>query len=240
MQAQLPPFRRHRLGQHLDAAFGHGVGRDGGAGEVAGERADIDDLALLARRHPLGGFAPDHERAGEIGVDHALPIRGGQVQHGLAVLDAGIVDENVHRDPFRIERLKSGNDGGLVGHVEAGFMDSGALGAQFRSGLREAAGIDTVEHDGRPSSGKPFGHGAPQSTGRARDQSGFAGEIKEFERHGSFLVSGCRVSGCRASGCRASGCRFAGAGSRVWIAAYPCTHTGEACCGRTALQSARP
>ena len=32
-----------------------------------------------------------------------LPVGSGQVQHGFAVLDAGVVDQDVHRHTLRVQ-----------------------------------------------------------------------------------------------------------------------------------------
>ncbi len=45
-----PPVDGHALGQHLHRALAGGVGRDAGAAQLALHRADVDDLAALARR----------------------------------------------------------------------------------------------------------------------------------------------------------------------------------------------
>ena len=97
LNAVCGPFGGHGPGQHLDAALRDRVGRDGGAGELARQRADVDDLAAAARDHPLRRLAADDEGAGEIRVDDLLPLGGGKLDHRLAQLDAGVVDEDVDR-----------------------------------------------------------------------------------------------------------------------------------------------
>ena len=111
---------RHRAGQVLDAALGRGVGRDGGRASSLPSEPILMILPRLRGIMRLRRLAADHEGAGEVGLDHLAPFVGGELDQRLAVLDAGIVDENVDRDALAVEALEGRDDRGLVGDVERG------------------------------------------------------------------------------------------------------------------------
>jgi hypothetical protein len=154
LDAVLAPFGRHGAGQHFDAALGDRIGRDRGAGEFAGQRADIDDLAGFPGDHALGGLAPDHEGRGQVGVDHALPIGGGELDHRLAELDAGIVDEDVDRDAGGVEAFESAQHRCLVRDVEGGGLGLMPGGAELGDSFRDADGIGAVDQDAGAGNGQ--------------------------------------------------------------------------------------
>jgi hypothetical protein len=57
LQSVLGPVRAHAARQVLDRAFGRGIGRDAGPGELALDRSDVDDLATIAATPSLAAAA---------------------------------------------------------------------------------------------------------------------------------------------------------------------------------------
>ena len=57
-------------------------------------------------------------------IDDAPPFLGLEVQHRLAELNAGVVDENVDLDPRRVEMVEGGEDRAFVGDVEGARVRS--------------------------------------------------------------------------------------------------------------------
>ena len=180
LDAVLGPFRRHGAGQHLDAALGHRVGRDGRAGQLAGQRADVDDLAAAARDHPPRRLAADHEGAGQVGLDHPAPVVGRELDHRLAQLDAGIVDEDVDRDALarraarrrrRSRPRRSRRSGASCTDDPAARISAAACG--------EPAGIGAVQDDRGAGRGQSLGHGAAEAARGAGDEGGAAGEVEQ-------------------------------------------------------------
>ena len=70
-QAQLAA---HRLGQADDGVLGRRVGGAARRAELAGLRGDVDDVAAVARDHPLERELHAEDHAVEVDVDH--PPRG--------------------------------------------------------------------------------------------------------------------------------------------------------------------
>jgi hypothetical protein len=71
-----------------------------------------------AWQHPSGDGAAHDEGAGEVGVDHAPPVREAHVEERFAVLDAGVVDEDVDGTHVGFDRLDGGGHGGFLDDVE--------------------------------------------------------------------------------------------------------------------------
>ena len=183
LDAQFAPLRRHRLDQHLDAALGDRVGRHRCAGQFRGERADVDHLAPAPLGHAFRGLAPDDEGSGQIDVEDAAPIGGLEFQHRLSELDAGVVDEDVDVDALRIQRLEGRDDRRLIRHVEGRCQHVVALIAhRLRGGLKPFL-VDAIQDNARPGLREALGKGAAQTTRRAGDEGGLAGQIEQGMAH---------------------------------------------------------
>ena len=92
---------------------------DGSASQIAGQGTDIDDFTSLAMLdHPLGSFAADQERTGQVGVDDFLPVGTGELDHRLAMLNAGVVDQDIHRDVLLVEGGEGVDNTGFVAHIK--------------------------------------------------------------------------------------------------------------------------
>jgi hypothetical protein len=174
------PLGGHRLRQQLDAALGGGVRRDRRPRGGAGERADVDDLAAAAARdHASRGFAADEEGGGEVGVEHALPVGEREFEHRLAVLDAGVVDEDVDGHAVAVEAFERARHRGFVGNVErcAACIDTFVTQPCNRfvhRGLPAA-----VDDDLRAGLRQPTREGRADALRRAGDERGAAGEIEQ-------------------------------------------------------------
>ncbi len=145
LEAHGRPVGAHALGQHLDRTLGRGVGRDGRPADLAHQRADVDDLAGLARDH-----SPRHqEHAGEIGLDHRPPVGLGKLGQGFAHLDPGVVDENVARPLPLLDLDHAGLDRGPVGDVEGDPLSRHLGLAQIGHGPPRLGLVTPVQHHRR-------------------------------------------------------------------------------------------
>ncbi len=177
------PFRRHRPGQHLDTALRRRVGGDGGPRQFAGQRTDVDDLAVAARHHPPRRLASDDEGRGEVHLDHPAPVGGLELEDRLAELDAGVVDQDVDRDAGRVERGEGGLDRRLVGDVEGRLVDGVALRPEIAGGRGDARRRAAVDHHRGAGFGQAFGEAAAEAAGRSGDERGAAGEVEGSSDH---------------------------------------------------------
>ena len=174
------------LGQHLQAALGCGVGRDGLTAQLAHHGADVDDLAAALLDHVGDDSLGDDEGGVQVNVDDLAELGGGHVAHGDALDDAGVVDQDVDMAHFLRDLLDESVDGVLVGDVAdiAVGVDAGLfVGGQA---LVHQLLLDVVEHDGGAAVRHSGGDGEADAVGSSGDQSDLAGQIKGFcstDRH---------------------------------------------------------
>ena len=85
--------------QHADGRLGRVIG--GVAAEIVGarDRADVDDVAAVARDHSRHDQSAQVQHGAQIDVDQKVDILGVGFQEGFGPIDAGIVDENVEVRP---------------------------------------------------------------------------------------------------------------------------------------------
>ncbi len=86
----LRQLHRQDLREQDQPRLAHAVGAEAGQPFAAGDRRDVDDASALALvDEGTGGGLRDEERAGEVGVDDAAPLRLLQLGQGHAVVSAG-------------------------------------------------------------------------------------------------------------------------------------------------------
>jgi len=126
----------------------------------------------------IGGMRAD-ERAGEISVDHRVPLGDAQYVRRLADVGAGIVDENVEAAVTRRSCIDQRAAGGLAGHVD--FRELG-----FASGLRDALhggfalfGIAPGEHHDGTGRRETLRHAEPDAAIAPGDDRDAAGKIEK-------------------------------------------------------------
>ena len=140
-------LRSDVAGQHLQSAFGCGVGRDGLAAQLRHHRADVDDLALALLDHRGDDGLRDDERAVEVDVDHLAELRGGHLDHRDALDDAGVVDEDVHDADLFFDLRHHGVHLLLAGHVADVAFGLDALGLVGGQAFVHQLLFDVVEDD---------------------------------------------------------------------------------------------
>ena len=160
-----PSFLRHLPGQPEQAGLGAGVGLDTGDGRgQPGARRDVDDAAvprlLHGGRHGLGA----EEGAGEVGIEHGVPVCLRQLIDGAEALTAQaarVVHQHVHTP----RRGQGGGYQGLhlgrIGDVTLGQMHRRRCSARR---LRQALGQDVAA----PDLGTGSGEGVHDSAAKAK------------------------------------------------------------------------
>jgi hypothetical protein len=92
----LGKLERHHLRQQPQAALGGTVGGRSSKRNMLVDRRDVDDPPSVAGGdHPPGRLLGDQERAGQVDVDHPLPLLQRQVDEIGGVARAGVVDQHV-------------------------------------------------------------------------------------------------------------------------------------------------
>ncbi|MOA05413.1 hypothetical protein D3C78_1250110 [compost metagenome] len=100
-----------RLGGAVDVAARVGVG--------AGDGADVDHVAAIARHHARQQQAGEQGQAADVGGYHLLPVFQIRLVGGLkAERQPGVVHQQIHLAPLGRQPGDGGAGGGLVLHVE--------------------------------------------------------------------------------------------------------------------------
>jgi len=109
------------------------------------------------------------ERAGEIGVDHGVPLGGAQCVGRLADVNAGIIDENIEAAMPRRSFIDQRTAGGFARHIDLGEFG-------FAAGLGDAPhsyfallGIAPGEDHGSTSGCEAFRQAEPDAAIAAGD-----------------------------------------------------------------------
>ena len=181
----LRPGGRHGLGHLHDAALARGVGGGEGRAEDRHHRADIDDLAQAALLHlRIGGVTAD-EGAGEIAVQHRMPLRDGIELGLLADAHAGIVDQDVE-PAIRLHRVGDQRAAGVfLQNVDRNGARLGAGLLDLLDGLFALGGVAACDDDRRASLGHAQGHAEADAAIAAGHHGDTPGKIKKL--HVRFL-----------------------------------------------------
>ena len=137
---------------------------------------------MFAIDHAPGRLSADDEGAGKISLQHPAPIGSRKIEHRLAELNAGIVDEDVDGKAIRIEGVESGDDRGLVRDIEGADEHAMAGGTQRFGRLSKFRSIASVQHDAGAGFGEAPHHRETQTARGAGDERRFAGKVEQ-RRH---------------------------------------------------------
>src|ERR1700735_3564183 len=112
-------------------------------------------------------------------IDNPAPFLGFEIDHGLAELNAGVVDENVDRNALCVEMLEGRQDRALIGDVEGTRADLlPGIRKRFR-GVRELRLVAAVENDGGACGGKAARHGKTKPLRGAGDERRLAAKVEQ-------------------------------------------------------------
>ncbi len=107
----------------------------------------------------------------------ALEVVRGHLQQRLAMLHAGVVDEDVQGTDPLLDPLYRRLYGDLVGDVERhGVHCAAGVPRKLGAGLLQRLGITSVEHDLGPGFGQSCGQGQADALAGAGDQGPTAGQ----------------------------------------------------------------
>ena len=146
----------------------------------AGDRGDVDDAAPLPRQHVSAGGLREEERAGQVDVDHLLPLRQGHVLRLRRPGDAGVVHEDVDPAVGGDRLVHDRLDVGRPGHIAEGAFDLEPLLAHRGNGRREPFLASGAEHERGAGFRETFGHLPSDSARSAGDDRDTAVESEQF------------------------------------------------------------
>ncbi len=156
-----------------------GVLRSVHGGLDAGDRRHVDDAPVLALQHVAAGRLRTEKRAGEVDVDHLLPLVERHLLGGRAPGHARVVDEDVDvavgRDRLVDHRLHLVG----LGDVADRPFDRKPRRAS-RDGRRQPFVAAGAQHERGAGFGEPFRHFEPEATRSAGDDGHAAGQIEQF------------------------------------------------------------
>ena len=110
-------LRADVTGEHLQAALGSSVCRNGLTTQLRHHRADVDDLTLTALHHLRDDGRRADERTHKVDVDDLLELSALHLVHGDALDDTSVVDEDVNLTNLLMDGLHKGLYCIFVGHV---------------------------------------------------------------------------------------------------------------------------
>ena len=178
------PGDRAGAGELHDAALARGVGRREAGAEDRHHRADIDDLAAACRLHRGVDRLRAQERAGEVGLDDAVPFLEIERVRRLADVDAGVVDENVDPAEFALTRCSTMAATAALSVTSA--MTDIALTPRCLSSATAAFDFRLIAPDDRDSGAgfrQSARHAEPDAAIAAGDDRHLAAEIEESRFH---------------------------------------------------------
>ena len=139
-------------------------------------RRHVDDAAPVIGQHAGQCQARGVEGAGQVDGDDGVPLLHGEVLHAGHVLDAGVVDQDVHAAELGCGVLEHVLDLRGAAHVRAVVGHAGACGLAGGQhlGARTVHVAKAVEHDVRPLARERLGDAQADAAGGAGDEGGFA------------------------------------------------------------------
>ena len=111
---------------------------------------------------------------------NAAPFVGFEIHHGLAELNAGVVDEDVDVDAGGVEMLESRENRFLIGDVEGVRFDLMPSVGKRLGGLRQLLLVAAIENDCGARRRETPRHRQPKTVRGSGDESRLAAEIEKL------------------------------------------------------------
>ena len=186
----LGEFPAEHFGQTDDAGLGRRVVALAEETDHAGDRREIDDPPAV--RKTLAGRLAHLKDAGQVGVDHVVPLLDAHLLDRPVADDAGVVHEDVETaeppDGF-VDHPLEGRRVANVGRQRHGPTGLHAGGRLFGQGpIRSFRVVEVVDHDVGARLVQPPRGGLAQALPTARDNRRLAGKIQG--NHKDLLASG--------------------------------------------------
>jgi len=189
----LDGFQRDNLGQAQNTVLGCGVTDQFRRADQRIGRCGVDDPAPVARPHLRQHRADRVKRRRQIDRQHLIPFLRRESFDRLAVLDAGIVDQDIDLAQPVVGIGDHRHDGGGVAHIGVVIKDRHGkfgrqTGAQF---LYRRGVVKTVQHDRATLRRQRPREPEPDPANRAGNNRCLALQTSRHGRYPSFrLVPG--------------------------------------------------
>ena len=166
------------LGEADDAVLGRHIGRLLGRAHQAVHRGHIDDAAPVGLLHGRQRQARGVKGAGQVDGDDGVPFVHRKVLHRRHMLDAGVVDQDVHPAELAGGVLHHVFDVGHAAHVGTvvGHLGAGCLAGGQHFGAGGVHITETVQDDIGALAGEGFCNTEADAAGGASDEGRFAFE----------------------------------------------------------------
>ena len=186
VDAEAPPFQRHRPGHVHHRRLAHRVDADLAEGAQPGHRGNVDDAsagegawrrAARAGDHAFANLLSDEKRAPGVGVEDMVEIRRHHVDQLLAGADAGVVDQDVDGAHFGLGVGHRRFDAVVVVDVQTHDMGVAAFGLQLGAQRLQLLYPTRRQYHAGPCARQRAGELCAQAAGGAGDKGHAAGEI---------------------------------------------------------------
>ena len=182
------PLDGERPGQRRHATLAGGVRGDLVQADERGERGDVDDAAVPALEHVGAEDLAGAKRAGQVGVEDALPLGVVDLERGAPLGPSGAVDQDVDLaeglDGGLAERLQGGAVGDVAGEpqgVLAPSLDREGRGLDLRLPSRAGGDVGSCFH-------QAVDQGTSDAGGAAEYDRGASREVECCEGHLGILA----------------------------------------------------
>jgi len=169
----------------MDGPLARHIGRHRRSRVDRADRAGQDQPALLPRRHLLRRRLAEHPDRGQIGLQDAPEVGELELGGRLAMIDAGVGDEDVEAAVTPCEIGDAAVRGVAVGDVERAGLGRQLLGGEFGDPGRQRLLVARIERHVGTRLGERFSHRPAESPGRAGDERDLAGQVKHGRPPGS-------------------------------------------------------
>ena len=181
-------FDRDRAGEPDESRLRRNVIRLPGVPRLGDDGRNIDDAARALFEHRAERLLDAEVRAGEVGLQHRVPIVELHAQRERVARDRGVVDENVEPAHFLECVLEAVFHLRGVGHVHRDRERFATRSSDFLRERGELIRAARGDHDFGARLGQRERRGAPNALGRAGNQSDFIFE-REHDRERTYRTS---------------------------------------------------
>lgn len=166
-----------------------------------GDRANVDDAAVVARDHAARYGLRNKKTSTQIGVENQIPVVPGDVEGGFADVASRVVYENVDVAEGFFGGGDHALDAGVIAHVEFEGDGSAAESFDFRFECRKGSAGAAGENEICSGIGKGAGEVLAEAAAGAGDDGDASGEIEVVRGLVHEFVPGVRTTFIKLGSC---------------------------------------
>ncbi len=149
----------------MQASFGRDIGVNCGPAQYGCDGACVDDTTKFVGQHQASCIAGEAEASRKIYVNHPIEIIIFPFDEWAAMLNAGIVDQNIQMAKAFGDIFEGGSGGGTIRYIEGH-----SFCANFCCGFGQSRGITRVDDHVRAIFLQRLCHGKTQPTGSSGNE----------------------------------------------------------------------